>query len=99
MLATDNHIGYLERDPVRGQDAINTFKEVLELAVKYDVSRSPVTRYKGVVHLLRCIGRFHPARWGLIPRKSTVKRLPLSNDGPSARTHVERQARSSRATK
>ncbi|KAG8902357.1 meiotic recombination [Tulasnella sp. 403] len=37
MLATDNHIGYLERDPIRGQDAINTFKEILELAVKYDV--------------------------------------------------------------
>ncbi|KAG8993945.1 meiotic recombination [Tulasnella sp. JGI-2019a] len=37
MLATDNHIGYMERDPVRGQDAINTFKEILELAVKYDV--------------------------------------------------------------
>lgn len=38
MLATDNHIGYLERDPIRGQDSINTFKEILQLAVKYDVS-------------------------------------------------------------
>ncbi|CAE7227201.1 unnamed protein product [Rhizoctonia solani] len=37
MLATDNHIGYNERDPIRGQDAINTFKEVLELARKHDV--------------------------------------------------------------
>ncbi|KAG8948420.1 meiotic recombination [Tulasnella sp. 424] len=37
MLATDNHIGYLERDPVRGQDAIDTFEEILKLAVKYDV--------------------------------------------------------------
>ncbi|KAG8934833.1 meiotic recombination [Tulasnella sp. 418] len=37
MLATDNHIGYMERDPARGQDAINTFKEILELAVKHDV--------------------------------------------------------------
>ncbi|KZS87402.1 DNA repair exonuclease [Sistotremastrum niveocremeum HHB9708] len=37
MLATDNHIGYLERDPVRGQDAINTFREILQLAVKHDV--------------------------------------------------------------
>ncbi|THH29504.1 hypothetical protein EUX98_g4702 [Antrodiella citrinella] len=37
MLATDNHIGYNERDPVRGQDSINTFKEILQLAVKYDV--------------------------------------------------------------
>ncbi|KAI6112394.1 Metallo-dependent phosphatase-like protein [Pisolithus croceorrhizus] len=37
LLATDNHIGYLERDPVRGQDSINTFKEILQLAVKHDV--------------------------------------------------------------
>ncbi|KAI0088300.1 Metallo-dependent phosphatase-like protein [Irpex rosettiformis] len=37
MVATDNHIGYLERDPVRGQDSINTFREILQLAVKYDV--------------------------------------------------------------
>lgn len=37
MLATDNHIGYLERDPVRGQDAVNTFEEILKLAVKHDV--------------------------------------------------------------
>ena len=37
MLATDNHIGYLERDPIRGQDSINTFKEILQLAVKNDV--------------------------------------------------------------
>jgi hypothetical protein len=38
MLATDNHIGYLERDPIRGQDSINTFREILQLAVKHDVS-------------------------------------------------------------
>ncbi|VDB85137.1 unnamed protein product [Peniophora sp. CBMAI 1063] len=37
MLATDNHIGYLERDPIRGQDSINTFKEILQLARKHDV--------------------------------------------------------------
>jgi double-strand break repair protein MRE11 len=37
MLATDCHIGVHERDPIRGQDSINTFKEVLQLAVKLDV--------------------------------------------------------------
>ncbi|KAI0305362.1 DNA repair exonuclease [Multifurca ochricompacta] len=37
LLATDNHIGYLERDPIRGQDSVNTFKEILQLAVKSDV--------------------------------------------------------------
>jgi double-strand break repair protein MRE11 len=38
MLATDNHIGYMERDPVRGQDSVNTFKEILQLAVKHNVT-------------------------------------------------------------
>ncbi|KAH0578542.1 meiotic recombination [Termitomyces sp. 'cryptogamus'] len=37
LLATDNHIGCNERDPIRGQDSINTFKEILQLAVKHDV--------------------------------------------------------------
>ncbi|EJD05327.1 DNA repair exonuclease [Fomitiporia mediterranea MF3/22] len=37
MLATDNHIGYLERDPVRGRDSFNTFEEILQLAVKHEV--------------------------------------------------------------
>ncbi len=49
MLATDNHIGYMERDPIRGQDSINTFKEILQLAVKYDVSvcsHSSTTRFR-----------------------------------------------------
>lgn len=41
MVATDNHIGYLERDPIRGQDSINTFKEILQLAVKHDVRVIP----------------------------------------------------------
>ena len=43
LLATDNHIGYLERDPVRGQDSINTFREILQLAVKHDVRISVKT--------------------------------------------------------
>lgn len=40
LLATDNHIGYNERDPVRGQDSINTFREILQLAVRERVSAS-----------------------------------------------------------
>ncbi|POW14336.1 hypothetical protein PSTT_03076 [Puccinia striiformis] len=33
LVATDNHIGYAESDPIRGQDSINTFREILQLAV------------------------------------------------------------------
>lgn len=39
LVATDTHIGYAEKDPVRGRDSINTFKEVLDLAVANDVRR------------------------------------------------------------
>lgn len=45
LLATDNHIGYLERDPIRGQDSINTFREILQLAVKNDVGYTLLHRY------------------------------------------------------
>jgi hypothetical protein len=38
LLATDNHIGYNEKDPIRGQDSINTFREILELAREHEVS-------------------------------------------------------------
>ncbi|KAL8287436.1 hypothetical protein RQP46_003294 [Phenoliferia psychrophenolica] len=37
LLATDNHIGYCESDPVRGRDSINSFREILQLAVANDV--------------------------------------------------------------
>ncbi|KAF5392723.1 hypothetical protein D9757_000826 [Collybiopsis confluens] len=37
LLATDNHIGFNERDPIRGQDSIDTFEEILTLAKKHDV--------------------------------------------------------------
>lgn len=40
LVATDNHIGYMERDAIRGQDSINSFREVLQLAVKNDVSNT-----------------------------------------------------------
>ncbi|CAG8542810.1 4536_t:CDS:10 [Ambispora leptoticha] len=32
LVATDNHLGFLERDPVRGQDSFKAFEEILKLA-------------------------------------------------------------------
>lgn len=32
MLATDNHLGCNQSDPIRGQDSINTFREILDIA-------------------------------------------------------------------
>lgn len=40
MLATDNHIGYLERDPIRGQDSFDAFREILQLAKEHEVSEN-----------------------------------------------------------
>ena len=37
LVATDVHLGYMEKDGVRGKDAMNTFEEVLQLGVKNDV--------------------------------------------------------------
>ncbi|RCI05938.1 Double-strand break repair protein mre11a [Rhizopus stolonifer] len=32
LIATDNHLGYLERDPIRGQDSFKAFREILQIA-------------------------------------------------------------------
>lgn len=32
FIATDNHLGYLEKDPLRGNDSFNTFEEILKMA-------------------------------------------------------------------
>jgi double-strand break repair protein MRE11 len=37
LISTDNHLGYLERDPVRGDDSFKAFQEVFEIAKEFDV--------------------------------------------------------------
>ncbi|GJJ71717.1 double-strand break repair protein MRE11 [Entomortierella parvispora] len=37
LVATDNHLGYLERDPVRGNDSFAAFEEILALAAESEV--------------------------------------------------------------
>lgn len=32
LVATDNHLGYAEKDPIRGDDSFRTFQEILEYA-------------------------------------------------------------------
>jgi hypothetical protein len=41
LVATDNHVGYAERDPVRGDDSYTTFNEIMELARERDVPPRP----------------------------------------------------------
>ncbi|KAK8390830.1 hypothetical protein O3P69_010503 [Scylla paramamosain] len=37
LVATDNHLGYAEKHPERGNDSFQSFEEVLELAVEHNV--------------------------------------------------------------
>ncbi|KAK3818073.1 MAG: double-strand break repair protein mus-23 [Linnemannia gamsii] len=37
LVATDNHLGYLEKDPVRGNDSFKAFEEILKLAAESEV--------------------------------------------------------------
>lgn len=37
-LATDNHLGYLEKDVMRRNDSLETFEEVLQIAKREKVS-------------------------------------------------------------
>lgn len=39
VAATDNHVGYLEKDQVRGNDSLETFEEVLKIAQEQEVRR------------------------------------------------------------
>jgi len=36
LVATDNHVGYEERDPIRKDDSWKTFDEVISLAKTHD---------------------------------------------------------------
>lgn len=39
IIATDTHLGYLERDPLRRDDSFEAFDEVLALAEREDVRK------------------------------------------------------------
>ncbi|KAF9133985.1 Double-strand break repair protein mre11a [Mortierella sp. 14UC] len=40
LVATDNHLGYLEKDPVRGDDSFKAFEEILKLAAESEASNA-----------------------------------------------------------
>jgi len=37
LVATDNHLGYLEKDPIRGEDSFRSFEEIFQIAVERKV--------------------------------------------------------------
>jgi double-strand break repair protein MRE11 len=38
LLVTDTHLGFMERDPIRGNDSFQTFEEILKYAQKAKVN-------------------------------------------------------------
>lgn len=45
LVATDNHVGYEERDPIRKDDSWKTFDEIMNLARTEDVGTRIVRGY------------------------------------------------------
>jgi double-strand break repair protein MRE11 len=39
LIATDNHLGYNEKDPVTGEDSMHTFHESLKIAQDRNVNK------------------------------------------------------------
>ncbi|TVY91536.1 Double-strand break repair protein [Lachnellula willkommii] len=54
LIATDSHVGYCERDPIRKDDSSRSFNEVMELAKSEDAS-SPTSLRRMYLNKLRLI--------------------------------------------
>ena len=61
--ATDNHIGYMEKDPVRYNDSLESFEEILEIAKSQNVwTHGEEMSY----FLTRTFDRWTSSSWGEI---------------------------------
>lgn len=52
LVATDNHIGYMEKDQVRFNDSLEAFEEVLKVAKAENVSESSANYIKAGIQKL-----------------------------------------------
>lgn len=57
LLTTDNHVGYNESDPIRGQDSARTFREAMEIARNREVSTTQYEHYLIKSFLLTIVSR------------------------------------------
>ena len=62
MVATDNHLGYMEKDPIRGNDSFVSFEEILQCAAKEQVCCASCT----CLLLTLELGRLGIVRWRFI---------------------------------
>ncbi len=60
LIATDNHLGYLEKDPIRGNDSFISFEEILQKAKEQKVRILPEC-------YIQIIGGLYFVRWRSIP--------------------------------
>lgn len=70
LIATDNHLGFMERDPVRGNDSFVTFEEILQKAKNWAVSNHEILSHYQVDFVLLAGDLFHENK----PSRSTIYR-------------------------
>jgi double-strand break repair protein MRE11 len=46
LIATDNHLGYQEKDPIRGGDSFAAFEEILKTGKEREVERESPPPHK-----------------------------------------------------
>jgi hypothetical protein len=55
LITSDNHVGYCEKDEIRGQDSFTTFEEILKAARDNNVSvlSPPLSTFAFSIQLAR----------------------------------------------
>ncbi|CAL8108970.1 unnamed protein product [Calicophoron daubneyi] len=85
LVSTDNHLGFAEKDGIRGQDTFNTFEEILQMAQAksvdflffagdiFDESQPSIHTMHEAIRLLRkyCLGS-KPVTFAMVSDPSTV---------------------------
>jgi hypothetical protein len=85
-------LGYLERDPIRGNDSFEAFEEIFQIAQSNNVLK---IRYI-YVYGSYLPGRLRPSWRGLVPREQTVTTYAFSLHADSPKVLHGRQRRESR---
>ena len=91
LVATDCHLGYMEKDEIRRFDSFQAFEEICSLADQNKVCRNDTsaitTCFPGSCELMDCLcfirnwipGRFYTSWWWFIPWEQAVTLNPGEN--------------------
>ena len=72
LVATDNHLGFMERDRIRREDSFVAVEEILALAQEKKVRETII--------LTLFSGRLSIIRWRFIQRQQTISRNTTQNN-------------------